>query len=312
MSDSYETFTVDVTHAVNLGEPLELTGWLFRPDPAVARDTLVCCFPGGGWTKAYWHLEVDGLPGYSFAEFMVALGYTVVTFDHLAVGESTKPADPFTVTSDVVATANAHLVASVVDLAGAADFVKIGIGHSMGGMLLVRQQGMFRTFDAVAVLGFSTLYPMNLEGLIDQSPFEGFTEATLRDAAAMIPDPYAVFPKDRARGLFVRPDVPDAVFDARDAAMTSSPGIAGVSCLLPGIVSDAAAAIDVPVFCGWAERDTSFDPRAEVGSYAGSRDVTLHILEGSAHTTNMGETRQVQWRRIDRWISSLRLAAGSR
>jgi alpha-beta hydrolase superfamily lysophospholipase len=301
----FDAFTVDVTDTVALGEPLELAGWLFRPDPARDRRTVLFCYPGGGWTKAYWHLEVAGQEGYSFAEHMVGRGYAVVTFDHLAVGESSKPRDPFSVTTQIVASANARLVEHVLDVLGDPGARRVGIGHSMGGMLLIRQQGRLRTFDAVAVLGFSTLYPMNLEGLIDQSPFEHLTEAALRGVRDHMPDPYAVFDKDHARGLFVHPDVPDVVLAARNAAGTNSPGAAGAASLIPGIVADDAAAIDVPVFCGWAERDTSIDPHREVASYPGSRDVTLYVLAGSAHTTNLGATRRELWGRIASWIETV-------
>ncbi|MGO9099809.1 MAG: hypothetical protein ACLP9Y_10385 [Mycobacterium sp.] len=46
---------------------------------------------GGLYDKRYWHMQIDGHPGYSFAEHLAAAGFIVIALDHLGVGESTDP-----------------------------------------------------------------------------------------------------------------------------------------------------------------------------------------------------------------------------
>ena len=85
---------------VGVGDGLELSAWLFPPaEPSVGAPLLLCSH-GGTLTKHYWHLE--GHPGYSFAEHMARLGFAVVAFDQLGVGESSVPADLERVLRDLV------------------------------------------------------------------------------------------------------------------------------------------------------------------------------------------------------------------
>jgi len=48
------------------------------------------------------------------------------------------------------------------------------------------------------------------------------------------------------------------------------------------------------------------DPWGEPAYFRGSKDVTLHILDGSAHCHNLAGSRRDYWVRLDRWIDSLR------
>jgi alpha-beta hydrolase superfamily lysophospholipase len=310
---------IDVTDAAGLAERLTLAASVFLPE---ARDSspaiLVFCIPGATRTRAVWNMTVPGRGGYSFAEFASDRGFVVCTFDVLATGESSRPSDPG-FSTDLVARTSAALVEDVTARLrdGALEGERepwqpaliAAIGHSMGGFFAIRQQALFSSYDALAVLGYSTLFPMLLYGRGDQSLFFGLTDedqAIALGRASGI-DPYATNPADhdRARRMNYLDDVPADVIAAHEAVKTNAPGYSAAATLIPGIVARDAGAIHVPVFLGFAERDTSRDPWMEVASYRGSRDLTVHVLAGSAHATSCSATRQEQWDRILAWLLSV-------
>ncbi len=134
------------------------------------------------------------------------------------------------------------------------------IGHSMGGFYAIRQQALFSSYDAVAILGYSTLFPQLLYGRADQTLFVGLTseEQVVEQGRSSGMDPYATnaSDQDKARRMNYLGDVPDDVIAAHEALKTNTPGYSSAATLIPGIVAADAAAIDVPVFLGFAERDT--------------------------------------------------------
>ena len=123
------------------------------------------CFPGGGISRGYWHIEAPtSLGNYSFAEHMTARGFVVVAVDHLGVGASSRVDDPTEYTSELVADVDAfvveHVTAHLRDgsaLAGLAPIphaCRVAVGHSMGAIFSIWQQARHRPFDALALLGW--------------------------------------------------------------------------------------------------------------------------------------------------------------
>ncbi|HXO48845.1 MAG TPA: alpha/beta hydrolase, partial [Mycobacterium sp.] len=82
------SLTFDVTSGVGSDEQLTQEAWLFLPErPAAARAVLLC-LAGGTYDKHYWHLDIDGYPGYSFGEHLAESGFVVIAVDHLGIGDS--------------------------------------------------------------------------------------------------------------------------------------------------------------------------------------------------------------------------------
>ena len=114
-------------------------------------------------------------------------------------------------------------------------------------------------------------------------------------------------PLDRStiRHHFYWDDVPPQVIAADDLTITNTPGVCGSLSIVPFIASDHARRVQCPVFIGLGERDSTCDHHDEARAYASSSDVTLFILERSAHCHNTAGTRRELWDRIARWVASL-------
>jgi alpha-beta hydrolase superfamily lysophospholipase len=299
----------DVTDALPAeateGRRIFISAWLFFPDDLARlgeRPTAMTLGAGGSYDKRYHHAVIEGHPGYSAAEHLAALGNIVLLHDHLGVGESTRLPQQPNATRQVVALAN-HAAAVQfherlrsgalhAGLPPLPDFVRIGGGHSMGGMLTIIQQALHRSHDGVMVIGYTAEgvhFTMNGQKL---------------RAADFVPAESPDYTRNERAPLhegFHWDDVPAAVIAADDAMAVETPACIGLDSIRTQIVKAEAAAIDVPVYICLGERDVSPDPHAEPSYYRASRDVTLHILPRSGHCQSFASTRREMWERMHHW-----------
>lgn len=307
------TLTFDVSDAIGTGETLTQTAWLFTPPEPASAKAILLCLPGGTYDKRYWHLEVPGHPGYSFAEHLAAAGYVVVAVDHLGVGGSSDPRRSGELGLHLLAKGDAAVAAQLRSALSRAvpelprDLPLVGVGHSMGACLTTIVQAQAQPYDAVALLGYgvqiTNVYergedPADLEARIAQS------ETIFREMNDAAPDASScLVPRDNLRHIFFAQDVPAAVVAADDAAESRVPVRAASEVTTPGFVERYATEIEIPVFLALgAVLDVSPDPHVEPGNYRASRDVTLHVVEGSAHCHNFAGNRAILWDRIAAWI----------
>jgi pimeloyl-ACP methyl ester carboxylesterase len=309
----------DVTTAVPLGREHHVAAWVFSPEQPGARVPLLFCLPGGTYTKAYWHLEVPGHPGYSFGEHCASLGMLVVAIDHLGTGDSSRHPRAAELTAEVVAGANAAVFAEIVRRAGQGTLVPgldpisvgptVAVGHSMGGMLAIYQQSLHRSFDAIAPLGYGTIGP-----IINYSPEIGgdgislpSVESIMGPARAGAFDDFALADRTapELRHHFYWDDVPPAVIAADDLTNTTIPGVCGLLSVVPFIASDHAGRVQCPVFIGLGERDSTPAHHDEPRAYYSSPDITLFLLPKSGHCHNTANTRHQLWDRLAGWVKAL-------
>ncbi len=287
---------------------LTIATWIFPPTgPVAGTPTVVALLNGGTYDKRYFHVQVDGRTGYSMAEHLAACGHLVILLDHLGVGESGRAAKQMSVTRQVAAAANHAALqqayrglaqgALIPGMAPLDRFLKVGGGHSMGGMQTITQQALHATYDRVLILGYTAIGVHLCLGGQSVSAHPG-------DLDPAQPD-YALRDRALLRATFHWDDVPDDVLAADDALLVEVPYVLSTQSITAGIVSEDAGRIAVPVYLCLGERDVSPDPHAEPGYYRASPDVTLHILPRSAHCQNFASTRQVMWDRIDAWIRSI-------
>src|SRR4051812_29865394 len=157
---------LDVSASVPFDSTTCLAASVHLPDIAGgAPRAVLVCWPGGSYGRAYWDMHIPGHPGYSFAEHLAAQGFLVVAADHLGVGASSKPSDGDRVDFLTVSAAAASFVEQLrallaegaPELGGVPlpDTPVIGVGHSLGACLTAVTQARHRSYDAVALLGFT-------------------------------------------------------------------------------------------------------------------------------------------------------------
>jgi len=280
---------LDVTSVTGLGQVTQVAATLHLPKGMGAPPShLVFAMHGGGYTRKYWHPPFAD-DSYSFARWFTARGKAVLAIDMLGMGESTQPESESSLSTTIIAAAHAEALRQVV--AGWDGQVDVtGVGHSMGGMMIIAQAAAHPAFDRVAVLGWSN-EPMLL----------GDTDvATLQ--AGLVPNGYLPTPREPMRTLFYWSDVPMELIAADEAHGSTTPACLARAALSPGIMHEASRQIRVPVLVVQSVIDTSPAPDKEPAYFSGSSSVELQILEGAAHCQNFAATRAAHWARINDWI----------
>jgi pimeloyl-ACP methyl ester carboxylesterase len=293
-----------------------LSTFIMLPDPSSDPRLVLFCAHGGSYSKEYWHF-----PGYSFAQYMAESGCAVVAYDRPGTGQSTRPDDLWALTSVEIGAAHHSLLMTVVAEYGWDGIPRVGIGHSMGAMLFVRQQSKYSSFDGVVLLGWSN-FGLRLGDRVDAPRDDLRRRLAERLDGVRRPDAEGLLGSERdawaaplgllqranlslheRRALFYGDGVPLDVMEM-DETMAAFPvtGAIMLATLIDDIVREDAATIGVPVFLGLGERDVSRDPWREPSCFTSSTDVTLHVLSRSGHCHNFAPTRVEQWDRIRTWM----------
>jgi len=326
---------VDVTGCCPLPGRLEAAVTVVVPSGQLdVPRTVAFGLPGAGCSRRYFDITsvADGAaqpggadavgttaPGYSQAAYHAEHGWVFVACDHLGVGQSTL-VDPDLLRLEVLAAADDAVARTVVaglragtliDGVGPIDVAgTVGLGHSMGGCLLIVTQALHRTFDAVGVLGFSAIHTVlpSPGGAVDVAAVDR-DEADLTVAAdnAHLGDsvPFAwVFHWDDVPPAIVAQDVGPGYPQRQGpvppwGSATIPP--AAITMLTPGVVAAEAAGVEVPVLVAVGQRDVVPDPRAEPTAYRSSPDITVHVVPTMAHMHNLASSRARLWARVQRW-----------
>jgi hypothetical protein len=327
----------DVSEAVGLGERLETVSTVCLPDTPTASPVVCFAFPGGGYSRHYFTFDMPGSAYGGQAGWHSSRGWVFVACDHLFVGDSSQPADPTQLTFEHLAGANRATVENVLDLlktgtlaegvAPIAPGSRVGIGQSMGGCLLIVQQGHHATFDAIAVLGFSAnrtqlwMPPGTPEMAVPYVP-RGGAVVLIDSGTAVEQTPAMAVSDDGLPGTTPGFHFDDEPRDVVAADMIEYPTRGGdvpvwgsatippcaVSMLSPGVVAPEAAVVTAPVFVGVGERDVVPDPMSEPKAYLRAKDVTVFVCPRMAHMHNFAGTRATLWSRLHGWADAFAVA----
>jgi len=315
---------IDVSASVPLPAPLVIAASLYLPDPAKLAATPVVLFaaPGGGYSRGYFDLHFEGRSGYSQAEYHAARGTIVVAYDHLGVGDSTTRHNN-SLTVEMIADANHAMVTDVLShlatggirpgFPAIPNACVIGVGQSMGAGVTIVMQGRHRTFNAVAILGVSAIHTQLPQATPEAARRSRvnfmFTRATPNEQLSV---PNSASNIADFKYPFHWDDLPQDILDADMQGgypiRTSAPyfgsatiPVCAVAMNSPGYFTPEAAMIEVPVFIGVGERDVCPNPWAEPSAYWNSKDVSLYVVPRMAHMHNFASSRELLWRRLDRW-----------
>jgi pimeloyl-ACP methyl ester carboxylesterase len=285
------------------GAPINLAATLFVPDTATVDPPIAMfCFSGGGMSRAYFDLD-----GASFAEAMTAAGFLLASFDHAGIGDSQSPQDPFQLTARRLAAMEAQAVRETAlrlrsgslhdDLPAIPNFTMIGVGHSMGAMLVTLQQAAFRPYNALALLGFST------RGLPEMLTPAEQTEAK---CAVRGDDYYIRLAKQRFSGQALA-DIParregSAALKAAAAPLLT---VSAMQSMLPNNVAAEAASIDVPIFLAVGDKDITGRPEAIAPRFSSAPNARLLVLENTGHHPFIAPSAPVLYAALASWATSL-------
>jgi len=284
-----------------------MRGWVYEP-VHTKPEVLLYCLPGGRCSTAYFDLQVRGHDGYSMADYMTARGFAVASIDHPGIGES-DPVDDLTgLTPGAVAAAHHRALSDVVAGLDWAPRLTVGVGHSMGGMLVGVQQGRHRSFDAIAVLGHGG---DGLPGQLSEDEVGAADEDRIVELARKRERRAAAPGRRLPPGSFFGADVPRAARDAFIAAQVELLPACGLASMIPGATDMDKESIDVPLFAAFGTQDLCQDFRPAIERYPAVTDATLFVLPGSGHCHNQASNRFSLWDRLVRWVLEIRAVAGA-
>jgi pimeloyl-ACP methyl ester carboxylesterase len=271
--------------------------------PARPPKALLFCLAGGGANRHYFDLGDSNDRDYSFAARMTAAGFAVAAADVPGVGDSALPPGAGFFTPRAAAAA---LHAALAQLQPGVPV--IGIGHSMGGMLIVLQQGRFADFAGVALLGANA---GGLDWALTEAEraYTGDEAATERDLEALTKarfgDPFAAMRLTTAgAGTIFAGESPDATArlrTARDRLFNAG----GMMSMIPGSFRTEAQAVAVPMFLAFGDNDIGIPPHLVSRDFANAPDVTLLILPGTGHNHFGFSTMAQLCARLGHWATTL-------
>ncbi len=285
-----------------------LAAELIVPDRISAAPLLVC-LPGGGMTRRYFDLPEEQEGEWSMARYLADyFGIAVAVVDHPGVGDSSVPDDPYTLNPRVVAAVDhgalSELVAHAMDLFEPTRL--IGLGHSMGGLVVAHAQWHHRSFDAVAFLGFGGaglpeyLTKAELSYADNYERLEPVLAELVRERFGT-----ALVPGSTTSSEMLNPGT---LSEARQILATASGpllALCGLASMIPGLSNAALASIEVPVFIGLGENDIAGDIGNVAALLTSSGNVTTYVLAGAGHNHSISKNRIELWNALGNWIAAL-------
>jgi fermentation-respiration switch protein FrsA (DUF1100 family) len=316
---------IDVTGPAGFGEDTRVFARVRCADPSSLRDRPVVAFlrPGAGFSHGYF---TEALPGRaeSQAEWHASRGWIVVSIDHLGLGASTRH-DVGALTFARVARAGDAADRTILErlsqgslipgLGPVRDVVSLGVGHSIGGCLTVVQQAHHRTWDGVAVLGFSVVQPRFpvppgeptpvLPWVVRGDGTDGddivLNQHEVDEAEAALVDGSEHPLLKWHNWQFYGDEVdPSGFVDASRWSTDVYPGLVRYA-PTPGVIAPEAAALRCPVLLASGDRDLVGDLRSEVDAYRSATSIDLFTCPHTAHMHNFSTRAPLLWRRLHRW-----------
>jgi pimeloyl-ACP methyl ester carboxylesterase len=333
---------IDVSASANIGIPAHTAVTVFVPDEPLCERSVVCfAFPGAGYNRRYFALDLDNEQG-GEAAYHTARGWIFVACDHLGVGDSTVP-EGNALSYENVARANLATVNAVMEklhsgtlspaITAIKSAVKLGIGQSMGGCFTVVLQGQHAPFDGIATLGYSAIHTVvpNAPGKPQpQWPWmvrgSNLDQPLIVNQAAMAKAEQTVMGKEDLQAAEgesehpfgwsfhyddVAPELVTTDLNAKNPdgsvpywRSTTTPPCA-IQMVSPGTVAPEAAVISVPVMVVAGERDVVPEPMREPTAFQSANDVSVFVCPKMGHMHNFATTRQLLWSRLHHWGSAV-------
>jgi pimeloyl-ACP methyl ester carboxylesterase len=271
--------------------------------PADPPRALLFCLAGGGANRRYFDLGDKNDRDFSFAARMTAAGFAVAAADVPGVGDSVVPPGAGFFTPRAAAAALHDALAQLQPA-----LPVIGIGHSMGGMLIVLQQGRFADFAGIALLG-SNAGGLDWALTEVERAYTGNEAATERDLEALTKarfgDPFAAMRLTTAgAGTIFAGENEQATARLR-ATRDRLFNAGGMMSMIPGSFATEAAALKVPLFLASGDNDIGLSPQLAARDFPNAPDMTLLVLPGTGHNHFGFSTMAQLCARLGHWATML-------
>jgi len=243
---------------------------------------LLFCLPGGGAARGFFDLA----PGYSFTDRMTDKGYDVITMDH--PGTATNPLPPrFKDDHGFLSPRQSADYINAVLGKWTEGREVIGIGHSMGGMIVTLIQGRHRPFKALALLGSSA---GGLDwGLTEEERAYKNRETDIeRDLEALTLAKFgAEFPAHPGGG----PSGKSITFGGENETVTEALrqnscelfAAGGMMSMIRGSFITEVEALNIPLFFAFGDHDIGIPPEDAPKDYINAASTTLVVLPDTGH-----------------------------
>ncbi len=275
---------------------------LFAPISQPKNITLFC-LSGGGLTQDYFNFA----PEFSFTDRMTRLGYAVITMDHMGIGDNALPDNyPFHTPRQAAHKLVQALKAWQND--GLITHPVIGIGHSMGGMMIMLMQGPYKPFTGLGLFG------SNAGGLDwglseEEKTYINQEAAFERDLETLSLAKFKT-PFSRSGG---GPSGSSIVFGGQTPALTQR--LRDISCkmnsaaammsMTRGSFQTEVNAINVPLFFAFGDHDIGIAPEDAPKAFINAPSKELIILKDTGHNHFAFSSIQSLCEKLDHWASKL-------
>lgn len=255
---------------------------------------------GASYDHRYWDAGTINGENYSYAEYMVAQGYSVLAIDQLGAGESSTPFG-YSLTLDETASGLHQVLSSLRTtsnpIGGA--FASIGlVGHSNGSVTAIREEATYHSADALVVTGWSHTYtPLALDPDF---------------MVSLLATPYlsrTAFPEFLRAAMFFNPAQTDPDMLAYDCSTLASTMSAGqwydLLIALTYPVYDGVSYVQGPVLVQLGEMDPiapAANAALEPLYWLSAESVTVETLDDMGHDYNLHLNREDSWAGIANWL----------
>jgi pimeloyl-ACP methyl ester carboxylesterase len=279
------------------GSPAEVVGHLYYKGSYQNR-TLLLAVHGANYNHKYWDVPTINGHEYSFARYMAERKYAVLAIDQLGAGESTRPADGDLLTLDQTASAIHQVIAQMRAGEGGTGYGferVVTVGHSLGSINVIYEQGTYHDADAVISTGMGHV------------PHELPVPAEV--IAGLLQHEYSALPPElRAAAFYHAPGAdPDAVaYDLNNLTDLLARGQLTTAILASfDTAATRVGSVNGPVLVQLGEFDGLYPGSlagGEAAFFTGSSDVTVQALPGVGHDFNTHFRNHEGWRLIDEWL----------
>jgi len=275
------------------------------PDESrISKNSILFCLPGGGSSAEYFDLD----PTHSFAKKMNSKGWDVITIDHPGTATNPLPkSHPFLKPRKSV-----DYIAQALEIWLQKERFQnkniIGVGHSMGGMMLTLLHAYTKHFKAIGLFGSSAggldWGLTEDERVYIEKPIElekNIESLTLAKFKSQFP-PSTGGPSGKS--IVFGGETPALTKRLRDVSCELY-AAGGMMSMVRGSFRTEVEAIDIPIFFAFGDHDIGIPPESAPKDYIRSPKTEILILENTGHNHFAFSSIEVLCQRFDYWASKL-------